>query len=168
MNTLERNLKMEHIIRDLNQKQCATLLANNYFGYLGYIYNGSPYIVPMTYFFDGKNTIVVYASEGHKTMAMRKNNRVSLKISESKNSNNWTSVLVHGIFEELSGIDAKRSLHEYARGIKEIILEKEEKNLHFIHEFCPKRYNDKTPVIFKITIDEMTGKNSDFYTKKAT
>ncbi|WP_299667885.1 pyridoxamine 5'-phosphate oxidase family protein [uncultured Polaribacter sp.] len=147
------------MIKNLSQKESADLLANNYIGYLGYIYKDCPFIVPITYFFDGKNTIILYSSEGHKTAAMRKNQRVSLQVSEIKNIDNWDSVLAHGVFEELSGNDAKRSLHEFATGIKHLILTKEEKNLHFIGEFSSKIYKDEIPVIFKITIDEITGKN---------
>jgi nitroimidazol reductase NimA-like FMN-containing flavoprotein (pyridoxamine 5'-phosphate oxidase superfamily) len=147
------------MIQSLSQKKSTALLANNYIGSLGYIDKESPFIVPITYFFDGKNTIIMYSSEGHKTNAMRKNNRVSLLVSEIKNIDNWDSVLVHGVFEELSGNDAKRSLHEFAAGIKDLILRKEEEKLHFIGEFSSKIYKDEIPVVFKITLDEITGKN---------
>jgi len=146
------------MIRSLNQKECSNFLANNYIGHLAYIYKGNPYVVPSTYFFDGKNTIIGYSTEGHKTMAMRKNNKVSLEVSEITNVNNWISVLVHGIFEELSGSDAKGSLHEFSAGIKDLILRKEERNLHFISEFSSKIYDENMPVVFKITVNEMTGR----------
>lgn len=147
------------MIQSLSQKEATTLLANNYIGSLGYVYKESPFIVPITYFFDGKNTIIMYSSEGHKTNALRKNNRVSLQVSEIKNIDNWDSVLAHGIFEEITGIDAKRYLREFATGIKNLILKKEGKNLHFIGEFSSKIYKDEIPIVFKITIDEITGKN---------
>ncbi|AOW16849.1 flavin mononucleotide-binding protein [Polaribacter vadi] len=144
--------------QSLNQKECATLLADNYIGYLGYISKNSPFIVPITYFFDGKKTIIIYSSEGHKINAMRKNNNVSLQVSEIKNIDNWNSVLAHGNFEELSGIDAKHNLHEFADGIKNIILRKEEINLHFIGEFSSKINKEEIPIVGKITINELTGK----------
>ncbi|MGK0412743.1 MAG: nitroimidazol reductase NimA-like FMN-containing flavoprotein [Polaribacter sp.] len=149
------------MIRNLNRKKSSNILANNYVGNLGYIYKESPYIVPITYFFDGKKTIVIYSSEGQKTYAMRENNRVSLQVLEIKNIDNWESVLAHGTFEELSGIDAKSYLHEFAIGIKDIILKREEKNIHFIGEFSSNRYTDEIPIIFKITIDEITGKTAN-------
>jgi nitroimidazol reductase NimA-like FMN-containing flavoprotein (pyridoxamine 5'-phosphate oxidase superfamily) len=149
------------MIKNLNQKECFSLLANNYIGHLAYIYKGRPYIVPSTYFFDGKNTIIGYSTEGHKTMAMRKSNKVSLEVSEVNNINNWISVLAHGVFEELSGSSAKKGLREFATGIKDLVLRKEERNLHFISEFSSKIYNEEMPIVFKITINEMTGKSRD-------
>jgi nitroimidazol reductase NimA-like FMN-containing flavoprotein (pyridoxamine 5'-phosphate oxidase superfamily) len=149
------------MIRNLNRKKSSSLLANNYVGNLGYIYKESPYIVPITYFFDGKKTIVIYSSEGQKTFAMRENNRVSLQVSEIKDIDNWESVLAHGTFEELSGINAKHLLQEFAIGVKDLILKREKKNLHFIGEFSSKIYMDEIPIIFKITIDEITGKTGN-------
>jgi nitroimidazol reductase NimA-like FMN-containing flavoprotein (pyridoxamine 5'-phosphate oxidase superfamily) len=143
---------------NLDQQECAALLADNYIGYLGYISNNSPFIVPITYFYDGKKTIIIYSSEGNKINAMRKNNNVSLQVSKIKNIDNWDSVLAHGNFEELSGIDAKQSLHEFADGIKNLILRKEELNLHFIGEFSSKINKEEIPIVGKITINEFTGK----------
>lgn len=146
------------MISHLSKKKASSLLAHNYIGNLGYIYKDIPFIVPMTYFYDGKKTIIIYSSEGQKTFAMRKNNRVSLQVSEIKDIDNWESVLAHGIFEELSGIDAKSCLQEFAIGVKDVILKREERNLHFIGEFSSKTYKDEIPVVFKITVDEITGK----------
>lgn len=147
------------MLTSLNEKECKNLLSDNYIGQLAYIYKGRPFIVPITYYFDGKNIYIIgYSTEGHKTMAMRKNNNVSIQISEIKKNENWTSVMAHGFFKELTGSDAKRYLHEFTNGIKDLILRKEEKNLHFISEFSSKTYTDKLPVVFKITIDEVTGK----------
>jgi nitroimidazol reductase NimA-like FMN-containing flavoprotein (pyridoxamine 5'-phosphate oxidase superfamily) len=95
------------MISNLNEKKSTNLLANNYIGHLAYTYRDSPFIVPTTYYFDQKNTIIGYSTEGHKTEAMRKNNKVSLEIAEIKKVNNWTSVLVHGTFEALSSTDVK-------------------------------------------------------------
>ncbi len=147
------------MIRSLNKEECISLLANNYIGHLAYVYRGRPFIGPITYFFNKGNTIIGYSNEGHKIMSMRKNNKVSLEVAEIANINNWESVLAHGIFEELSGSDAKGYLREFATGIKGIILRKEEKNLHFIGDFSSKIYDDNLPIVFKIIINEMTGKS---------
>jgi nitroimidazol reductase NimA-like FMN-containing flavoprotein (pyridoxamine 5'-phosphate oxidase superfamily) len=44
---------------------------------------------------------------------MCKNNKLSLEVAEIKNVNNWTSVLVHKTFEELSSTDAKGALRKF-------------------------------------------------------
>lgn len=146
------------MIQDLNQKDSTNFLANNYIGYLAYIYNDKPFVVPITYFFDSKKTIIGYSNIGHKTIAMQQNNQVSIEVAEINSFTNWTSVLAHGVYEELSGIDAKSKLHEFADGIKDLILRKEERNLHFIGEFSSKINKEEIPLVFKITLNDITGK----------
>ncbi|ARV15825.1 pyridoxamine 5'-phosphate oxidase family protein [Polaribacter sp. SA4-12] len=147
------------MITDLKDNKCVNLLANNYVGQLGYIYIGRPFIVPMTYYFDKENHIIIgYSENGHKTMSMRKYRKVSLHVSEKENNDNCNSVLVHGLYKEFSGSEAKKYLHEFTKGIKNLILRKEEKNLDCISDFSHKVNTQKIPIIFKITIDEMTGK----------
>ena len=154
------------MITSLNEKECMNILAENYIGQLAYIYKDRPFIVPITYYFDKKNIIVGYSDEGHKTMAMRKNSRVSLQISEIKNINNWSSVLAHGIYQEISGSDAKKYLHEFALGIKELILRKEERSLSSIGHFSSKIYTNNPSIIFKISVVEVTGKKRIYSEKK--
>jgi hypothetical protein len=146
------------MITSLNEKECAHLLADNYIGQLAYIYKGRPFIVPITYYFDEKSIIVGYSDEGHKTTAMRENNNVSLQVSEIKNINHWRSVLAHGVYEEVSGSEAKKYLHEFTSAIRDLISRKEHRNLRSISEFSSKISTNNLPVIFKITVDEITGK----------
>jgi nitroimidazol reductase NimA-like FMN-containing flavoprotein (pyridoxamine 5'-phosphate oxidase superfamily) len=146
------------MMTNLSDKECKELLANNYLGNIAYISGESPYMVPMTYYFDGDHTVIGYSSEGHKTDAMRKNNRVSLHVMELRDINNWTSVLAHGKYEELGDGDAKAYLRQFAGGIKDLILRKEEKNLQFISDFSSKSYKGELPIVFKITLDDISGK----------
>ncbi|APZ48043.1 flavin mononucleotide-binding protein [Polaribacter reichenbachii] len=146
------------MITNLNEKECKNLLTNNYIGHLAYIYRDRPFVIPITYFFTVDDTVLGYTNEGHKTVTMRKNNSVSLEIDEIENLNNWKSVLAHGVYEELSGIDAKASLHEFAEGIKNLASKKEKKDFHFISDFSSKLHEEGLPIVFKIAIDEVTGK----------
>jgi len=146
------------MMTNLSDHECKEMLANNYLGNIAYISGDSPYMVPMTYYFDGDQTIIGYSSEGHKTNAMRKNNNVSLHVLELRDINNWTSVLAHGKYEELDAGDAKGYLREFAAGIKDLILRKEEKNLQFISDFSSKSYKGDIPVVFKIILDDLSGK----------
>ncbi len=148
--------------RNLNLKEGVELLTKNYIGHLAYISSSSPYVVPITYYYDeATHTITSYASEGHKIDAMRKNPLVSLCVDEIYSVTNWQSVLVHGTFEELSGIDAKYMLREFSYGIKHIINQTPSKNAQFISEFSAKIEKEKTPLVFRIKINEITGKKRD-------
>lgn len=148
------------MIKDLNLEECDQLLRNNYIGHLAYIMDKSPYVIPMTYYFDWQNNgLLSYSLEGHKIDAMRENESVSLEVDEIESVDRWKSVLVHGKFEELSGINAKILLHTFAQGVKEIVNRKEERELQFIHEFSSKLdATGSSPIVYRIKILEITGK----------
>ena len=147
------------MITNLKESECAILLANNYICRLSYIYHDRPFIVPMTYYFDKEKKIFIgYSADGHKTKAMRKNNKVSLQISEKNNDDNCVSVLAHGLYKECSGSEEKKYLHEFTTGVKQLILKKEDKNYYCISDFSNKVDNKNKSIVFTISIDEITGK----------
>lgn len=134
-------------------------MSNNYIGHLAFIAGKWPFSIPITYYYNqAKNTIISYAAEGHKIKAMRKNPNVSLEVNEIDSVNNWRSVLAHGKFEELHGIDARYYLHEFAEGVKNVIYRKEGKMTKSIDEFSCKMESRTNPIVYKIVIDEMTAK----------
>jgi len=144
---------------NLDDLEIKLILENNYIGNLGYIYLNRPFVVPITYFFDKENNVIIcYSGEGHKMNAMRKNNAVSLLVDDIESIGNWESVLVHGIFEEHFGSDAKSYLHKFSLGVKDVVLEKEHKKLDFISEFSSKIFNENVPSVFLIKIEGITGK----------
>ena len=89
---------------------------------------------------------------------MRKNANICLNVSEIDSVNSWMSVLVQGEFQELKGSEAKAQLHIFSLGVKDLIIKNEHRELDFISEFSSKIYNDDLPVIFRIKIDELTGR----------
>ena len=144
---------------NLKDKEINYILKNNYIGNLGYIYQDRPFVVPITYFFDTENNVIIcYSGDGHKMSAMRKNEAVSLQVAEIESVNNWKSIMIHGKFEQHFGSDAKAYLHKFSLGVKDVILEREHKKADFISEFSSKIYNDNIPSVFVIKIEEITGK----------
>ena len=151
------------MIRKLDEEECHLLLQNNYIGHLAYIYQNHPYMVPMTYFFDQKlNSIICYSAEGHKINAMRKNDRVSFEVTEIESVHNWKSVLVHGNYEEVSGNEIKLKLHDFSMGVKNIIMQRENRELNFISEFSSKIYKNDLPIAFMVKIEDITGKGRSY------
>jgi nitroimidazol reductase NimA-like FMN-containing flavoprotein (pyridoxamine 5'-phosphate oxidase superfamily) len=144
---------------NLEEKEIKFVLENNYIGHLGYIYQNRPYVVPLTYSYDKEsNAIICYSGEGHKIDAMRKNSIVSIQVADIESDTKWKSVLVHGSFKQLFGADAKANLHKFSLNVKEVILNKELREVNFISEFSSKIYNDEVPTVFIIEIEEITGK----------
>ena len=147
------------MFKNLEEKEKEFILENNFIGHLGYIYENRPYVVPITYYYDkDTHAIICYSGDGHKMNAMRKNNVVSLQVGEIDSVNQWKSILVHGIFEQHFGSDAKAFLHKFSLGVKDIIIEKEHRKVNFISEFSSKIYKDDFPSVFLIKINEITGK----------
>ena len=147
------------MINDLNKATCTDILSNNYIGRLAYIARGEPYVIPITYYYEqDKNSIVSYSADGHKIRSMRINHAVSLQVDEITSLNRWQSVVVHGLFEELKQIDAKFHLHEFAEGVKKTIAEREKLNPQFIGDFSSKLKREGNPIVYRIKIREITGK----------
>jgi nitroimidazol reductase NimA-like FMN-containing flavoprotein (pyridoxamine 5'-phosphate oxidase superfamily) len=151
------------MMKNLEIDEIKFILQNNYIGHLAYIYLGRPFAVPITYYYDEQiNAIICYSGEGHKVMAMRKDNAVSLQVSDITSVNQWKSVLVHGKFEQHFGSDAKAYLHQFSIGVKDLITKKEHKRPDFISDFSSKIYREDVPIVFLIKIEEMTGKKRNF------
>jgi len=147
------------MIKPLDEKESLSLFENNYIGYLAYVFKNNPFIVPMTYYFDKENHVIIcYSAEGHKINAMRKNNSIAFEVIELESVHNWKSVLAHGTYEELSGSNIKLQLHKFSEGVKSVIKRKEHRDVDFISEFSSKIYKNDLPIAFLIKINELTGK----------
>jgi nitroimidazol reductase NimA-like FMN-containing flavoprotein (pyridoxamine 5'-phosphate oxidase superfamily) len=147
------------MISNINKEECLKILSNNYIGHLAYIYKNSPFVIPITYYFNkNKITVIGYTGKGHKTKALRLNKSVALEVAEVTAVNNWQSVLVQGTFEELEGPDAKYLLHEFSLGVKKLIKEKVNMQLQFIPQFSGKTHLESIPIVYRINIQEITGK----------
>lgn len=149
-------------MKDLTKKECLQLLENNYIGRLAFMVAGNPDILPITYYYDKKkHSIITYSGEGGKIDAMRKNGSVSFQVDEIVSIGKWKSILLYGQYEELSGIDAKHLLHEFSEGVKKVIQKKENISPQFISEFSSKVDTDNTPIVYRINISEIKGKQRD-------
>ncbi|MBZ9728644.1 pyridoxamine 5'-phosphate oxidase family protein [Salegentibacter sp. JZCK2] len=138
------------------------LLAENYIGRPGYISKGKPEIIPITYYYDPKeNSILSYSGQGSKIEAMRKNPLVTFQVDEITTLENWKSVLLYGKFEELNGIDTKYMLHLFSEGVKKTLKNKGKSCPDSIQNFSSKTENSDTPIIFRIHIDEISGRQRD-------
>ncbi|RRQ50891.1 flavin mononucleotide-binding protein [Maribacter algicola] len=148
--------------RNLEPAENLQILSSNYMGNLAYISGTSPFIVPMTYYYDREShTITSYSSEGHKIAAMRKNNAVAFIVNQIETVADWQTVQVLGTFEELKGIDAKHMLHEFSEGIKNILSRTKGMDSEYISEFSAKIESDCSPIVFRININEITGKKRE-------
>nr|MUH39078.1 pyridoxamine 5'-phosphate oxidase family protein [Zobellia laminariae] len=118
------------MVKDLEISECMSLLSDNYVGHLGYIGGRSPFIVPVTYFFDEENkSIISYSAPGHKIVSMRTYGHVSLQVEDVASMFTWRSVLVNGTFEELKGSTAKNAYVPLQKELRRPFLERKGRNL---------------------------------------
>lgn len=93
----------------LNEQQIDSLLRSELFGRLGCHAEGTTYVVPISYFYDGK-LIYGYTKEGLKTELISKNSSVCFQVDRIENMANWQSVIVQGEFQVLKGSEGERAL----------------------------------------------------------
>ncbi len=147
------------MIKDLSEQRIKKLLKSNYVGSLGFIAQKSPYVLPVTYYFDPEhNQIISYSMEGYKIEAMREYPQVSLMVYEQDSITNWRSVLIHGVYEELHQIDAKYYLKEFSQGIQKLLKAKGKQEDRFIEDFSSKSEIEGIPIVYRIRIVNWTGK----------
>ena len=93
------------MLGELNESQINNLLVSQAIGRIGFYDGEHPFIIPVTYVYDGKN-IIGQCQEGMKLAVMRKNPKVCFQVDLILNMANWQSVSLQGNFRELKGKDA--------------------------------------------------------------
>ncbi|MFS4456038.1 pyridoxamine 5'-phosphate oxidase family protein [Maribacter sp. 2304DJ31-5] len=143
----------------LSKEESIQLAKENYIGRLGFISGQSPFIVPITYYYDDEeNSIIGFTTEGHKIDSMRENGSVCLLIEEINSLKRWKSVLIHGTFEELQGIDSKYFLNRFTKGVKNILKAETKKAVTFISDFSNKKYSRNNAIVYRIKIWDVIGR----------
>jgi len=133
-------------IRKLGDGDSLAILREGTLGRLGCIAADWPYVVPVNYFFDGKD-IYVDTLPGKKLDALRSNPRVCLQVDKIKDPYNWRSVIAYGTFEEIS-----------AEETRENILTRMYSRLpHMTPVESRLVEGAKGTVVFRIKVEEVTG-----------
>lgn len=97
------------MLGQLNEQQINNLLGSQVVGRLACTDSIQPYLVPVTYAFDGKY-IYGQTNEGMKLNLLRNNPNVCFEVDAMTNMANWQSVIVRGRFEELKDNEAEDAL----------------------------------------------------------
>ncbi|MEJ8842797.1 pyridoxamine 5'-phosphate oxidase family protein [Lacibacter sp. H375] len=96
------------MLGQLNEQQMNNLLGSQVVGRLACTDSVQPYLVPVTYAFDG-NYIYGQTNEGMKLSLLRSNPNVCFEVDTMTNMANWQSVIVRGTFEELKDNEAENA-----------------------------------------------------------
>ena len=159
MVSLKKVIEDSGTIKNLSDDQVHKLLADHCVGSMGYIAQNAPYVVPITYYYDkATQSIISYATEGHKITSLRENPHASLLVYHKEGMNWWRSVLIHGVYEELHQLDAKFHLKHFCEGVRKVLDKQGIKPSEFINEFSSKADSKDIPVVYRIKVHEWTGK----------
>jgi len=102
------------MLGDLDKTQIQNLLTSQVVGRLACVEGNQPYVVPVTYTYDGEY-IYSQSNEGKKLNILRKNPHVCFEVERMTSLNNWQCILAFGEFEELDGkkaVEARKLLFD--------------------------------------------------------
>ena len=135
------------MLRKLSENETLELLASGRVGRLGCIFDGEPYVVPVSYIFRD-DRIYVHSLLGRKIAALRTNPKVCLQTDEASNEFQWRSAIAFGDYREVTdAVERDRTARE--------LLER------FPHltpvESVPVHDGGSTVVVFCIEVKRVTG-----------
>lgn len=95
------------MLGELKESEIDQLLKQQVIGRIGCYADGSIYIVPVNYVYDG-NFIYCHSAIGKKIEMMRKNPEVCFEVEDIHSIFRWKSVIVWGSFEEITDVEEKQ------------------------------------------------------------
>jgi len=141
----------------LTNQECRNILSSQVLGRIACCEEDAPYIVPLTYSFDGEY-LYGQTVDGKKLDILRKHPKVCFEVDTMTDMRNWKCVLVFGEFEELTDDEA-----DDARGklFDKVLTLMTSATVHpHEHDTDTIVADDRRvkPVMYRIRIDEMTGR----------
>ena len=145
------------MLGELAVMQIDNLLLSQVAGRLACVNGDKPYIVPVTYVFDGKH-IIGQTREGLKLDILRKIPNVCFEVDSMTDMSNWQSVVVHGKFTELKGKKATEAREYLCNRIMHLMTSA---TIHPHEHEVNAEVDDSTrlkPVMYRIDIKQKTGR----------
>jgi nitroimidazol reductase NimA-like FMN-containing flavoprotein (pyridoxamine 5'-phosphate oxidase superfamily) len=143
------------LVLELTSQECLEILTRLRFGRLGCSRDNQPYIVPIHFAYHERH-LYSFAALGQKIDWMRTNPLVCVEADEIVDRCHWTSVIVHGRYEEL--LDTPKWRSERARA--HALLQQ---RAAWWEPACVRRTghpaaDEVIPMYYRIHIDQVTGR----------
>lgn len=145
------------MLGELNDTQIRNVLASQVIGRLACADKSQPYIVPVTYVYDG-NYIYGQTTEGAKLRILRKNPNVCFQVDMMTDMRNWQSVVVFGKFEELKDKNADEARDIMFNRIFSLMTSS---TVHTHEHNTNSKIDDTTrhkPIMYRIKIKKIAGR----------
>lgn len=146
------------MVGHLTQEEIKELLANNILGHIGCTDGNCVYIVPINYLYDGTD-IICHSRVGKKTRMMQANPNVCFEVDEIKDYNNWRSVVINGLYKEVTEEDEKWNVMQ--RFVDSTMRLKISETAHLPEISAERNHPRADPiktVVYKIVIQQMSGR----------
>jgi nitroimidazol reductase NimA-like FMN-containing flavoprotein (pyridoxamine 5'-phosphate oxidase superfamily) len=141
----------------LKKEQIENILHSQSICRLGCIDGKYPYVVPLTFYYDGE-ALICQSQEGKKLNLMRKNPNVCVQLDQVIEVNDWQSVMLLGTFEELKG-EALETAKEKLYGSVFTLLTGSRTHKFEHADQKEVAYEERIKsVLFRIKIKEITGR----------
>ncbi|HJW16870.1 MAG TPA: pyridoxamine 5'-phosphate oxidase family protein, partial [Flavisolibacter sp.] len=142
----------------LTEEEIKNVLTSNTLGRIGCTDGNVTYVVPITYFYNGRD-IIMHSKVGMKIGMMRSNPQVCFEVDELHSFDNWKSVIAWGKYEEVLEPVEKESL---MKSFVERMLYMKMSVTALPPEQFPIRLHPRDEpfsfVVYKIVLDKMTGR----------
>lgn len=140
------------MVHEMSAEECRAFLARSSMGRLGCSLNDQPYVVPISFAYEG-DFIYIFSTVGQKIVWMRANPKVCIQIDEIKSESHWESVIVGGRYQELGEHAVERA---HAR---DLLQKRERWWLDALGERHLRSSKDLLiePLFFRVRVDSMTG-----------
>ena len=145
------------MIGKLSSTQIEELLQGEMIGRIGCHYNGTTYIVPVSYAYDG-TYVYVHTYEGMKIEFMRHNPAVCFQVDHMQDMANWQSVVSWGQFEELPSEPERSQAIQVLQNRRFPIVSSATLHLGEAWPFSSDSDKDLDGIIFRIRLNEKTGR----------
>ena len=142
----------------LTSQEIEALVSRNYIAYLSCCDGDTPYIVPITYYYDASSSSIIgYTTEGKKIEILRKNPKISMIVSEIKSLSEWKTVVLDGTFEELKGMDQITAIKTLSTELTQLISKETQQDVMYINEVA-RIDGDDPKVIYRIHLENKKGR----------
>lgn len=148
------------MIGKLSDQQMQVILQQNMMGRIGCSSNTKVLVVPVCYAYNGK-AIIAHSAEGMKITMMRNNPQVCFEVDVVTSLTHWESVIIWGQYQEI--LDEKERFYTMKYLMSRLLQYSETEKIH--HATAIEMADDNghfnsniRPVVYKITIEEMTGR----------
>jgi len=142
------------LIDEMTEEECRSALGRFDFGRLACARAEQPYIVPVSFSFDGEH-IYGLTTFGQKIEWMRANPWVCLEADERRSDWEWTSIIVFGRFEELT----ETAVHAASRARALALVQRRELWWQPAG-VATERREQRPPIFYRIHIERLTGRRA--------